>query len=310
MHTLTGVEPGGRDPKYPLGVAMVMTAGVCLSFGGLIVRHIEAADGWQILFYRSIAFAATVLAFLLVRYRGRVVRPFAKIGWNGVLAALCLAAGSASYVFALLLTTVANAVFIVSASPFFAAILGWLVLGERVHGTTWLAIAAAIAGIGLMFIDGLTAGRWLGNLVALTAPVSFAVMIVIMRRTKSVDMMPATCLAGVIMAGVGLLMVDSLAIPERDLALALTMGFGQLGIAVILITLGARHVPAAEVALLSLTEAAFAPVWVWLVVDEVPNALALAGGTIVLTAVVAQALGGVRRKGVPRSSLEKGSAVE
>jgi drug/metabolite transporter (DMT)-like permease len=123
-------------------------------------------------------------------------------------------------------------------------------------------------------------------------------------------MMPATCLAGVVTAGLALLMVDSLMIPGRDLALALTMGFGQVGIAFILITLGARHVPAAEVALLSLTEAVFAPVWVWLMVDEVPNALALVGGTIVLTAVVAQALGGVRRERVPRSSLEKGSAVE
>ncbi len=77
------VAPAARDPGYATGVAMVLAAGVCLSFGGLIVRHIEAADIWLVAFYRSAAFAVTILMYLAVAYRGRLLGPFLAVGWDG-----------------------------------------------------------------------------------------------------------------------------------------------------------------------------------------------------------------------------------
>jgi drug/metabolite transporter (DMT)-like permease len=259
------------------------------------VRHIETADGWQIVFYRATFFVVTLLIFLAVRYRGRVVQPFKRIGVNGLLVAMFLGLGSICYLFAILLTTVANAVFIISAAPFFTAAAAWLLLGERVRAVTWFFMAAALAGITLMFDDGFVTGRWLGNVLALGVVASFVGMLVVIRQSKAIDMVPATCLGGVVAGIISVFMVDSFWISRQDLILCILLGSAQFGAGFILITMGTRLVPAAEVAFLSLTETVLAPIWVWLFVNEVPSVFTLAGGAIVIAAVAAQAVAGVRR---------------
>ncbi len=275
---------------YLRGVCLVLLAGVFLSSAGIIVRSIESADGWQILFYRSLSFVAMVFSFTLWNHRGRTLRAYRDIGWAGVVAALSLGCGFTFFLFGLLHTTVANLSFMLSASPFIAALLAWAVLGERVAKSTWLAIAAAVLGIGIMFADGLRTGHALGNLIAFGAPVTFAIMVVAFRSARGRDMTPATCLAGLVSAAIALVMADDLVMSAHDLGLAVLLGTFQVGMGFLLITLGARWVPAAQVALLSLTETVLAPIWVWIFLGEVPTTIALAGGLIVLTAVVGQGL--------------------
>lgn len=287
-------DPGLRGPMYPRGVAMVAAGGVCLSVGGLILRSIEDAGGWQILFYRSIAFSLTLLLYLALRYRGRLVRPFLAIGWRGLVIAAMLGLGFTCYLYAILLTTVANVVFIISAAPFFTALLGWLVLRERVGALTWAAIFATVLGIGLMFADGFATGGLAGSIVALGVPASFAVMVVLLRGARTADMVPATCLAGVVSGAIAALLADGFVLSAHDFWLSMLLGSAQVGIGFLLLTVGTRYVPAAEVALLALTETLLAPVWVWLFVDEVPSMLTLAGGAVVLAAVTARAVIGLR----------------
>jgi drug/metabolite transporter (DMT)-like permease len=215
---------------------------------------------------------------------------------NGLLVAMFLGLGSVCYLFAILLTTVANAVFIISAAPFFTAVAAWLLLGERVRAVTWFFMAAALAGIGLMFVDGFVTGRWLGNVLALGVVASFVGMLVVIRQSKAIDMVPATCLGGVVAGIISVFMVDTFWISRHDLILCILLGSAQFGAGFILITMGTRLVPAAEVALLSLTETVLAPIWVWLFVYEVPSVFTLIGGAIVLTAVVGQAVGGMRKQ--------------
>jgi drug/metabolite transporter (DMT)-like permease len=290
--------PMAQDAKYPLGVAMVLVAGVCLSFGGLILRHVESADIWLMVFYRSLTFSGTLFLFLLVVYRGRVVRPFLAIGREGVVVALSLGAGAICYLLAIDLTTVANVVFILGSGPLWTALLGRLVLGERVRPVTWAAMAAALCGITLMVAEGLGSGRLAGNVIALGAAVSFAVMVVAIRRVKSVDMVPASCLGGLVGAAAAATMIGGFGISGHDLVLALLLGSVQLGAGFLLITLGTRRVPAAEVPLLALTEVVLAPIWVWFWVNEVPSRMTLLGGAVVLAAVVGQAI--VRLRGERR----------
>ena len=280
--------------RHATGVALVLTAGVLLSFAGITLRHIESASGWQILFYRSTTFFVVVTLWLAIRYRARVVHAFVRTGRPGLVVGLSLGLGSACYVFALLLTTVANALFIISAAPFMTAVLGWIVLRERVRPMTWLAMTIALAGITLMFVNGIQSGRLLGNIVALGPPVSFAIMLVTLRRAGDRDMIPAICLGGLVGAALGFAMSDTLVLSGHDLALCLFLGVVQYTGGFVLITLGARFLPAAEVALLSLAETVLAPLWVWAGVGEVPALLTLAGGAIVLSAVVAQAVTGMR----------------
>ena len=280
----------GDHRRHATGVALVLTAGVLLSLAGITLRHIESANGWQILFYRSMTFFVVVSLWLAIRYRTRVVHAFVRTGRPGLVVAICLGFGSACYVFALLLTTVANALFIISSAPFITAVLGWIVLRERVRTITWIMMTLALAGVSLMVFNGIQSGRLLGNIVAFGPAVSFAIMLVMLRRAGDRDMIPAICLAGFVGATLGFVMSDTLVLSRHDLVLCLFLGVVQYTGGFVLITLGARYLPAAEVALLSLGETVLAPIWVWFGVGEVPAVLTLVGGVVVLSAVVTQAV--------------------
>jgi drug/metabolite transporter, DME family len=284
-------------PTYARGVVCVLAGGTCLSLGGVLIRHIETAGGWQIVFYRAIGFVLALSIFLAFRHRRRFVASFLAVGWPGVIAAVSLGLGTACYVFGMLLTSVANVVFTLSVGPFFAAAAAWLVLGERVRTPTLLAMLVAAGGVGLMFADGLVSGTWLGNLVALGAPLTLAVTVVAWRARSGVDMVPATCLSGVVGLLIGAVMADGLAVSPHDLLLSLVLGSVQLGAGFLFLTLGARSVPAGEVPLYGLAETVLGPIWVWLAINEVPSAWTLSGGAIVLTAVVLAALAGLRAAG-------------
>lgn len=303
-HGGRAIGPGRRAPvrqvpSYARGVACVLAGGTCLSLGGVLIRHIETAGGWQIVFYRAIGFILTLSVYLALTHRRRFVASFRAVGWPGVIAAVSLGLGTACYVFGMLLTSVANVVFTLSVGPFFAAAVGWLVLRERIRLPTLLAMLVAAGGIGLMFADGLVSGTWLGNLVALGAPLTLAVTVVAWRSRRGVDMVPATCLSGVIGLLIGAAMADGLAISVHDLVLALLLGIVQLGAGFLFLTLGARSVPAGEVPLYGLAETVLAPIWVWLTINEVPGPWTLSGGVIVLAAVVLAALAGLRAAGSP-----------
>lgn len=287
------------DPLYRRGILLVMVAGVFWSLGGILVRWVEAADGWQILFYRSTALALTLFCLLALRYRGRVLAHYKAAGWTAVVGGLCLGMGFTGWIFALLNTTVANGVFILGAAPLATAVLAWIILKERVAAATWIAMAFAVAGIGVMVHGGIQAGALFGNAMALLAMLGFSGFAVAIRAGRAGDMLPAVCYAGVFAAIGSGIMAGDFAISARDIAICVAMGAVQIGFGLILFVTGSRHLPAAEIALLSLTEVILAPVWVWVGVGEVPSASTLAGGAIVLAAIAGRALAGLRRRPPP-----------
>lgn len=287
---MSAADLPATQPRYPLGVVLALSAGLCLSTGGLILRHVEEANVWQVSFYRSLALIAMLLVYLALRYRGRLVAPFRGIGWPGLVVTLCLAIGSIAYILSLSLTTVANTMFILASAPLMTAALAWVLLGERVHPITLVAMLGALVGIVLMVADGLQGGHLPGNLIALGAALCFAVMLIAMRGARARDMVPASCLGGLLAALICWPLAGGLAMSGQDLALSLLLGSAQIGAGFLLITLATRHIQAAEVSLLTLSEVVLAPIWVWIFVAEVPSRLALLGGAIVLCAVVGQAL--------------------
>jgi drug/metabolite transporter (DMT)-like permease len=287
-----------RNLGYLLGLGGVLLAALCGSSAGILLRHIEAADGWQVLFYRSLSFSVLLFLVVVLRQRGGTLRAFRAIGWWGLAVALSLGGAFIAFVFAMLLTTVAEAVLILSAAPFVAAILDRAILGEAVAPATWLAMAGAACGIAIMMAGGLSTGgegfhivNILGGFVALIACVGYAFCIVSLRAGRARDMMPATCLAGVVALAVSAVFAaPPWPISGHDLALALLLGTGQIGLQYLLITLSARWVPAAEIALLMLLEVVLAPIWVWIGVGEVPATWTLIGGAVVVAALFGQGL--------------------
>ncbi len=201
---MTGVSPSSsttaRDPAYFRGVALVLVAGAFMSLGGIGVRLIEAAGGWHILFYRSLFVIAALGAVLAWRKSGGsqsgLGGAFRAAGLPAVFAGLSLSVAFSGFIFSLIHTTVANTLFVMAASPFLAAILGLLVLGEAVRRATWLAMAVALAGVGFMVGEGFAIGSPLGDLTALLAALGFAGFTVALRWGKTRDMRPAVCWAG------------------------------------------------------------------------------------------------------------------
>lgn len=287
-----GTEP---TPNFRLGVACGLLSGVCLSTGGLALRYVESASGWQVLTYRAIAFIVMMGIVLGVRYRGNILTALFSVGAAGLVVAGLLGIGAICFVFAVLNTTVANVVLILSTSPLVTALLSRLLLGERHDSWTWMAMAAAVLGIAIMFGDGLDGGGYLGVAIAVAAVLSYGFMLVIMRFSKSRDMLPATALSGFVTLAIAYSMAVDLNISAWDAGIGVFLGVFQFGLGFVFITLAIRHLPAAHVALLSLSEVVLAPAWVWLGVGERPTTLGFAGGAIVLTAVAAQATRMVHR---------------
>jgi drug/metabolite transporter (DMT)-like permease len=147
-----------------------------------------------------------------------------------------------------------------------------------------------------MFADGMIEGRWSGNVAALGVVASFVVFLLIIRGKRGVDMLPATCLSGIVMAGVAAFFVDSFVISNHDLAIAIMMGCLQFGIGFWCFTVATRYIMASEVALFALTESILGPIWVWIGVGEKPSELTLLGSAIVLVSVVAYCVNGIRRE--------------
>ncbi len=282
------------ERRYSYGVTLVIIGGLFLSTSGILLRNIESASGWQVLFYRGFTFSLTLFLLLLIRYRTGIVRAFREIGKPGLWAALVLGLGSICYIFAILLTTVANAVFIIGAAPLATAFAAWLILGERTSRFGVIAMLISLAGIGLMFADGLIEGRWAGNVAALGVVASFVAFLLIIRDKRGTDMLPATCLSGIVMGGVAAFFVESFVISNHDLAIAITMGCLQFGIGFWCFTVASRYIMASEVALFSLTESILGPIWVWIGIGEKPSWLTLVGSAIVLVSVVSYCVNGIR----------------
>ncbi|MFT4630747.1 MAG: drug/metabolite transporter (DMT)-like permease [Urechidicola sp.] len=282
------------ERKYTYGVTLVIIGGVFLSLSGILLRNIESASGWQILFYRGLAFSSMLFFILLLKYRLGTIDAFRAIGRLGVWAAIILGLGSICYVYAILLTTVANAVFIIGSAPLATALVGWIILKERTSKFGIIAMLISLIGIGFMFADGLLEGRWLGNVVALLVVASFVTFLMIIRSRRQVDMLPATCLSGLVMAGIAFLVADDFNISQHDLVISLLLGFVQLGIGFLCFTIATRYIMASEVALFALTESILGPIWVWIGVGEQPSVLTIVGSGIVLVCVSSYCIVGIR----------------
>lgn len=287
--------------RYGLGMVLVVAAGVLWSTQGLIFRQIDTAGTWAVLFWRSVGMVPVLLAFLVWRAGGSPLPAIRKVGLAGVLGGFGLVGAFAGAIYSIQATTIANAVFLFAASPFLTALLGWMVLGERVRLETWAAMGVALAGIYVMVSSDLTGGAMAGNVAALLSAFGFAVFTVTLRWRRLDDTLPSVLLGGVFSIVVGAVVAQalgqSLAVPMADAVWSMLMGAVTLTGGMVLYTLGSRVVPAAELALLSNIEVMLAPLWVWWFLNETASPATFVGGAILLVAVMINGVSGARRMG-------------
>jgi drug/metabolite transporter (DMT)-like permease len=284
---------------YARGCLLVLMAGAWLSLGGLIVRLIAQADDWQIVFFRSLSAAVGFFLLLALRDRGNTLRTFRLAGLPGLIAGAAMAVPMITFILAVNATSVANALFLLAVAPFLAAMFGWLLLREAIGRPTWLAMAAALCGITIMVWNGFTVGTLFGNVMGLLAALGFAVFAVALRFGRATDMLPAVVFACVFSMAAAAAVIaggdGGFAIPWADFALCVLYGAIMAG-ALAVYTVGSRAVPSAELTLLSLTEVLLGPVWVWLILNEVPEPLTLVGGGVLMAAIVGLAIVNIARR--------------
>lgn len=273
-----------------LGLGLVLASAFFASLAGLFLRFLEAAEPWQVVFYRGTIFTAFLFACLLLRYGRRLSEEITGMGALGLLQGCTLATAMTAFIWALSLTSVASVVFIISSAPFFAALLAWVFLRERVSPQLWCAMALAAVGLAVMFGDDLAEGRPEGALLALVASIGYAATLVSFRRSKAADNLPSVLLAGALTSLFAASQVDSFAITRHDLGVAALLGIVQLGLQYLFLVAGARRLPAAETAFVTRISTVLAPLWVWLAVNEVPDGATLLGGSILLSAVLFHSL--------------------
>ena len=273
------------------GRIYVALAAVAWSTAGLLQRELTASVGTQVA-GRAVFAVAGLFAYVAIAERGHVVRAFRAIGRGGIVVAVLMAISSGSFIVALNYASVANVLFMLALGPVLAAALGTLA-GEPVSGRTWLAIGIALGGLALM-VGGPGRPGALGASLAFVCALSFAGALVITRHLRELSMAPATCLSQVIVLVVAAPFAHPSQLDGKDVALLAGLGIGQIGAGLILVTIGARLIPAAEVALITLLEIVLGPLWVWIARGEKPSATTLAGGAIVLGAVIFQAVSSPR----------------
>lgn len=271
------------------GQVYVALAALAWSSAGVLQRELSVGTATQVA-GRALFAAPALLAFVAFNERGGVRRAFASIGRAELAVAACTAVASTTFIVALNHTTVANVLFMQALAPLAAALIAWAGLRESVSRRSGVAMVVALGGVALM-VGGPGGAHGLGLTLSVVMTLSFALSVVITRHRRDISMAPAVCLSQVFV----LVAVGPLAHPGtvglNDLLLIAVLGVGQIGLGLAFLTMGARLIPAAEVALITLLEVVLGPLWVWLVLSERPSATTLAGGTVVVAAVALQAGG-------------------
>ena len=275
--------------KVP-GYMLLLFGGFCLSWGGLIVRTFETSDAWNILLLRSFFFFLGVSTFLFINYKKDTIKIIKKSGLPALLGGFTMSFSFVAFVFAMINTSVANVVFIISTQTMFLAILGFFYLKEKVSLISFISIVLAMAGITVMVGDSVSSGSLFGNLIALVIPISFSVLVMIVRKNSNLDMVPAIWYASIFTIIYGLIMAESLNFTNHDIFMGFLLGVPQLTFGFICITIGSRTTQSVTVGLLMLSETLCAPLWVWLFINEIPPLSVFLGGAIIILAVIIKSL--------------------
>ena len=271
--------------KVP-GYILILFGGFCLSWGGFIVRSFETSNAWEILLLRSFFFFLCISTFLFLIYKKNVATTIKKSGFPALLGGFVMSFSFIAFVFAMMNTSVANVVFIISTQTMFLAIFGFFYLKEKVSLIGFISIVLAMSGITVMIGDSIFSGTLFGNLVALTIPISFSILVMVIRKHSNLDLVPAIWYASIFSFIYSIAMVDSFNFTTNDIFMGFLLGVPQLGFGFICITIGSKTTRSVTVGLLMLTETTFAPLWVWLFLNEIPPLSVFIGGMIIIFAII------------------------
>ena len=271
--------------KVP-GFILLLLGGFFLSWGGFIVRSFETSNAWEILLLRSFFFFLGISTFLCLIYKKKTLITIKNSGLPALLGGFVMSFSFISFVFAMMNTSVANVVFIISTQTMFLAVLGYFYLREKISLIGLLSIILAMTGITVMIGDSISSGTLFGNIVALVIPISFSILVMIVRKNSNLDLVPAIWYASILSFLYAAIMVESFNFSNNDIFMGFLLGVPQLALGFICITIGSRTTASATVGLLMLMETLCGPLWVWLFLNEIPPISVFIGGAVIISAII------------------------
>ena len=278
-------------PKSHRGAVLLLVfCTICWSIAGVFTRHLQRAESLEVTFWRSF-FCVIAVTVVLSAQRQHPIGSIIRMGKAGLISGSMWAVMFTCFMVAITSTTVANTLLVSSLSPLFAAVLAWLVLGERIRPGTVIAIAAALFGIWWMVRGGVSAQGLFGMTIALGVPMAAAVNLVVLRKMHTqVDLAPAVMLGALLSCLATLPFAWPLSATTNDLLILALLGTVQLAIPCMLMVRVAKYLAAHEIALIALLEIVLGTLWTWAWGGEALNAATVQGGIVVLTALVGNEL--------------------
>ncbi|MFY0614440.1 MAG: EamA family transporter [Hyphomicrobiaceae bacterium] len=276
------------------GLLITIAGVLVISPDALLIRLI-GMDIWSTSAWRGGMQAIGLGALLLAVYRERLPAVFWSIGWTGILISLITAVTNSAFVAGIKFTSVANALVILASTPFHAAVMSRIFLGEKIAFRTWIAIWIGLGGIAIIVWDGIGGGSIFGDAMALIASILLATQLTMMRRQREINMIPAVALGGIVYCTMAMVIGGMPDMPTgMQTVWILTMGFLVTTPATALLALGPRYISSPEVGLIVLLETVLGPLWVWLVIYEAPSVWALVGGAVVVATLLVHSLFSLR----------------
>jgi len=269
-----------------LSIFLLLISSIAISFGGLIMRNIEVANAWQIIFYRSFFFTVSILTIIIFQNRNSVVKTIKNVGYPGVMGAVFYTFANIAFVHAFANTTVANSLFTLSSIPFITATLAFFFLKENISTRTISIMFVAFLGIIIMISEGLALGQIYGNIMAIVTAVSFSCFTIILRKYRAVDMLPTILIGGIIILSVTFFIsLGSLRIPLNEIFLCFLWGGVLSGCVNYIFIYATRFLYASSVTFFMLFEFALGPFWVWIFLNETITRNTFYGGILVMASV-------------------------
>ena len=277
-----------------MGIALVVAAAIAWSTAPLFTRLLPY-DSWTILFWRGL-FGAGLIVALMVLLQGRAgVRDLAGMDTNGWLVASFSTLGMIAFIPSLQLTNVSNVAIIIATGPFLAAALAWIWLREVPQLRTVLASAVALCGVIIIVGNARAGSDVLGIALACFMAVAIAAMTVMVRRHRNTPMVAAAAMSNFLGSAISIPFAHGIAaVTGFDLLILAMFGFFQVALGLTLFFLGSRLLPSGQAALISTLETPLMPFWIWVGFGEVPTLRVLAGGALVMGAVIADIIGDIR----------------
>ena len=267
------------------GLLMTIFAVVILSPDSVLIRLVEDAssevDSWTVLFWRGLLYAAGVSLLVFIKYRTKTIAEFKNIGKGGLLIGLFSGISTGTFVFAIVYTSIANALVIISTGPIMIAIVAWFLLKEKSSLFTWTSMIIVFIGIYIVMSGSFGGDSLVGDFFALITAVMMGFTFTLTRKYKDVNMVPVNAIGGLIAALIAFLMANKITVPAEVVGYIIAMG-AILSVSFSLITIAPRYMPAAEVGMIMPLETVLGSLIAWYVINEVPSVNALVGGTIVI----------------------------